>query len=123
MSALDIWTDPAWVQSLSDFLGCPLAFVEGSESLGGNAAAAALRGRVGPPRPGVTLELLVKVLTTRMDDGSVAVWALVFFYVDKRRVAEEGKSHLAIEWRDGAWHRRHWEEDEYDEWAELETLD
>jgi hypothetical protein len=123
MSALDIWTDVAWVQSLSDFLGFPLAFVEGSESLGGNAGAAALRGRVGPPHPGVTLELLVKALTTRMDDGGVAVWALVFFYVDKRRVAEEGKSHLAIEWRDGAWHRRRWEEDEYDEWTELETLD
>ncbi|HZI16248.1 MAG TPA: hypothetical protein VE153_38140 [Myxococcus sp.] len=52
MSVLDIWTDAAWVQSLSDFLGCPLAFVEG-------------------------------------DDGGVAVWALVFFYVDKRRVAAE----------------------------------
>ena len=112
-----------WVQSLSDFLGCPLAFVVGSETLEVNAGAAALRGVVGPPRPGITVELLVKALTTRMDDGSVAVWALVFYYVDKRRVAEEGKSHLAIEWRDGEWHRRRWEDDEYDEWTELETLD
>jgi hypothetical protein len=123
MSALDIWTDPAWVQSLSDFLGHPLALVVGSEGLERNAGDATFRSVAGAPRPGVTIELLVKVLTSRLDDGRVAVWALVFFYVDKRRVAEAGKSHLAIEWKDGAWHRRRWEDDEYDEWTEFETLD
>jgi hypothetical protein len=121
MSTLAVWTDPAWVQSLSEFLGCPLAFVEGSELLKVDAGVAVLRGVVGPARPGVTLELLVKVLTTRQED--VSVWALVFFFVDKRRVAEEGKSHLALEWREGQWHRRGWEPDEYGEWEDLKTLD
>lgn len=121
MSALDVWTDPAWIRSLSDFLGCPLSLVVGSEVLEADAGAATLRGVVGPAHPGVTIELLVKVLTTRQED--VAVWALVFFYVDKRRVAEEGKSHLALEWREGQWHRRYWEADIYGEWEDFKTLD
>ncbi|WP_224242640.1 hypothetical protein [Hyalangium gracile] len=69
------------------------------------------------------IELLVKLLTTRMDDGSVAIWALVFFFVDKRRVAEKGKSHLTAAWRAGQWAQRGWEADIYDEWTELEALE
>jgi hypothetical protein len=59
----------------------------------------------------------------RKDDGDVAVWALVFFFVDKRRVAEQGKCCLAVEWRSGQWVRRGWESDVYGEWTDMEMLE
>jgi hypothetical protein len=124
MKTADVWSEHVeWIRSLSVFLGCQLRLVEGSESLEVDAASATLEGVVGPPHPGIIIELVVKLLTTRKDNGDVAVWALVFFFVDKRRVAEQGKCHLAMEWRDGQWSRRGWESDDEGEWAGLETLE
>lgn len=97
MKTADIWSEHVeWIRSLSVFLGCQLRLVEGSESLEANAASATLKGVVGPPHPGIIIELVVKLLTTRKDGGDVAVWALVFFFVDKRRVAEQGKCYLSL---------------------------
>lgn len=124
MKTADVWAAHVeWIQSLSEFLGRPLRIIEGSETYDVNAASATLKGAVGPPHPGITIELVVELLTTRMDDGLVAVWALVFFFVDKRRVAEQGKCCLAVELRGGQWHRRGWESDVYGEWTDLETLE
>lgn len=124
MKPTDVWSAHGeWIQSLSGFLGCPLRLVEGSEIVQVNAAAATLEGAIGPPHPGVRIELLVKLLTNRNDDGGVVIWSLVFFFIDKQRVAPQGKCLLALEWREGQWHHRHWESDVYDEWTELETLD
>jgi hypothetical protein len=94
----------------------------GVETMHGEARGPRLEGVVGPPHPGIIIELVVKLLTTRKDDGDVAVWALVFF-VDKRRVAEQGKCYLAMEWLDGQWSRRGWESDDEGEWTGLETLE
>jgi hypothetical protein len=124
MKTADVWSEHIeWIRSLSVFLGCQLRLVEGSESLEVDAASATLEGVVGPPHPGIIIELVVKLLTTRKDDGDVAVWALVFFFVDKRRVAEQGKCCLAVEWRSGQWVRRGWESDVYGEWTDLEVLE
>lgn len=124
MKDTDVWSAHVeWIRTLSVFLGCPLRLVEGSEIVEVNAAAATLEGSLVPPHPSIALELIVELLTTRMDDGDVAVWALVFFFVDKRRVAEQGKCCLAVEWREGQWRRRGWESDEYGEWTDLETLE
>jgi hypothetical protein len=124
MKPTDVWSAHGeWTQSLLDFLGCPLRLVEGSETVDIAAASGTLRGVLVPPHPGVMMELLVKLLMTRQDDGEVAIWALVFFFVDKQSVAPQGKFVLALEWSEGQWHHRHWEPDEYDEWTELETLD
>jgi len=124
MKIADVWSDHAeWIRSLSAFLGCPLRLVEGSESLEADAASATLEGVVGPPHQGISIELIVKVLTTRKDDGDVAIWALVFFFVAKRRVAEQGKCCLAVEWREGKWSRRGWEADDEGEWTELESIE
>ncbi|RKG99333.1 hypothetical protein D7V97_31820 [Corallococcus sp. CA053C] len=113
----------AWIQTLSGFLGCPLGLVEGSETLEADAASSTLEGVMGPPHSGITTELLVKLLVTRRDDGGLDVWALVFFFVDKRRVAERDKCYLTVEWREGQWARRGWEADAEGEWAGLETLE
>lgn len=124
MKTADVWPAHAeWIHSLSVFLGCPLRLVEGSETLEVGAASATLEGVAGPPHQGITIALVVKLLTARKDDGTVAVWALVFFFVDRRRVAEQGKCCLAVEWRDGQWSRRGWEPDAYGEWTDLETLE
>ena len=124
MRNVDVWSEHVeWIRALSVFLGCPLLLVEGSESLEVDAASATLEGVVGPPHPGIIIELVVKLLATRKDDGGVAVWALVFFFVDKRRVAEQGRCCLAIEWREGQWSRRGWESDGEGEWMGLETLE
>jgi hypothetical protein len=124
MKTADVWSEHAeWIRSLSVFLGCQLRLVEGSESIEADAASATLEGVAGPPHQGIIIELVVKLLTTRKDDGDVAVWALVFFFVDKRRVAEQGKCCLAIEWRSGQWSRRGWESDDEGEWMDLETLE
>jgi len=124
MKTADVWSEHIeWIRALSVFLGCQLRLVEGSESLEVDAASATLEGVVGPPHPGIIIELVVKLLTTRKDDGDVAVWALVFFFVDKRRVAEQGKCCFAVEWRSGQWVRRGWESDVYGEWIDLETLE
>jgi len=124
MKTADVWSEHVeWIRSLSEFLGCQLRLIEGSESLEADAASATLEGRVGPPHSGIIIEFVVKLLTIREDDGDVAVWALVFFFVDKRRVAEQGKCCLAVEWRSGQWIRRGWESDDEGEWTGLETLD
>jgi hypothetical protein len=124
MKTADVWSEHVeWIRSLSVFLGCQLLLVEGSESLEVDAASATLEGVVGPPHPGVSIECVVKLLTARKDDGDVAVWALVFFFVDKRRVAEQGRCCLAVEWHSGQWVRRGWESDVYGEWTDLETLE
>ena len=124
MKTADVWSEHVeWIRSLSAFLGCQLRLVEGSESLEVDAASATLEGVVGPPHPGIIIELVVKLLTTRKDSGDVAVWALVFVFVDKRRVAEQGKCYLAMEWRDGQWSQRGWESDDEGEWTGLETLE
>jgi len=112
-----------WIRALSVFLGCPLRLVEGSETVDPAASAATLEGTLVPSHPGITVELIVKLLTTRMDDGEVAVWALVFFFIDKQRVAPPGQCCLAVEWHEGHWKQRRWESDEYGEWTELETLE
>ncbi|WP_224368749.1 hypothetical protein [Hyalangium versicolor] len=124
MKTADVWSEHVeWSRALSVFLGCQLRLVEGSESLEVDAASATLEGVVGSPHPGIIIELVVKLLTTRKDDGDVAVWALVFFFVDKRRVAEQGKCCLAVEWRSGQWVWRGWESDVHSEWTDLETLE
>ncbi|WP_342378713.1 hypothetical protein NVS55_04880 [Myxococcus stipitatus] len=69
------------------------------------------------------VELIVKLLVTRDDDRGVSIWALVFFFVDRRRVAEEGACCLAVELRDGQWRRRGWVADANGEWAGLEVLE
>src|SRR5262245_36021647 len=117
MKTEDVWAAHGeWISSLSTFLGCQLRLVEGSEIIDPDAAAATLRGGFGAPHPGVIIECAVKLLTTRKDDGEVAIWALVFFFIDKRRVAKQGKCCLAVEWRSGQWGRRGWEADVYEEW-------
>ncbi|TQF16038.1 hypothetical protein FJV41_10170 [Myxococcus llanfairpwllgwyngyllgogerychwyrndrobwllllantysiliogogogochensis] len=124
MKDVDLWSEHVeWLKSLSLFLGCPLRIVQGSETIEVDAASATLEGMVGTPHPGLTIELVVKLLVTRKDDCGVAVWALVFFFIDKRRVAEQGKCCLAVEWREGQWSRRGWESDADGEWAGLETLE
>jgi hypothetical protein len=124
MKTADVWAaHDEWIGSLSVFLGCQLRLVEGSEMLDADAAAATLRGVFGAPHSGVSVECFVKLQTARKDDGDVAVWALIFFFVDKRRVAEQGKCCLAVEWRSGQWIRRGWESDVYEEWTGLETLE
>ena len=126
MTTTDVWSAHAeWIQSLSAFLGSGLRLVEGSETVRADSADATLEGAVGPPQAGIPIQLIVKLQTTRMDTGEVSVWALVFYFVGKQRVAPPGKCLLAVEWRDGQWHRRTWESDEYGEWewAGLEVLD
>ncbi|WP_140859939.1 hypothetical protein [Myxococcus xanthus] len=124
MMDVDLWSGHVkWIESLSTFLGCQLQTVQGSETTGIDAASATLEGVVGARHPGVVVELVVKLLVSRNDDGDVLVWALVFFFVDKRRVAEEGKCCLVVERREGQWRRRGWEADDNGEWAGLEMLD
>ncbi|WP_235685344.1 MULTISPECIES: hypothetical protein [Corallococcus] len=120
---MDLWSGHAeWLKSLSLFLGCSLRIVHGSETVEVDAASATLEGMVGALHSGIVIELVVKLLVAQKDDGSVTVWALVFFFVDKRRVAEQGMCYLALEWREDQWCRRGWESDVDDEWAGLETL-
>lgn len=124
MKTADVWSEHAeWIRSLSIFLGSQLRLVEGSESFESDTASVTLEGTLGSQSPSVIIELIVKLLSTREDTGDVAVWALVFFFVDKRRVAEEGKCYLALEWRAGQWSRRGWESDDEGEWVDLKTLD
>ncbi|NVJ19347.1 hypothetical protein [Myxococcus sp. AM010] len=124
MMDVDLWSKHAkWIESLSTFLGCQLQTVQGSEAIGVDTASATLEGVIGARHSGVVVELVVKLLVTRNDDRGVSVWALVFFFVDKRRVSEEGKCCLAVEWREDQWIRRGWEEDDNGEWAGLEMLD
>ncbi|AEI63079.1 hypothetical protein [Corallococcus macrosporus] len=123
MMDVDLWSEHVkWIDSLSTFLGCHLKSVQGSETIGVDAASATLEGVVGARHSGVVVELVVKLLVTR-NEGDVSVWALVFFFVDGRRVAEEGKCCLAVEWREGQWSRRGWEADDTGEWVGLEVLE
>lgn len=112
-----------WIRGLSDFLGCSLRLVDGSEIIREQSAFATLRGTLGPPPPRIALDLNVKLQVNRMDDGDIAVWALVFYFVDKRRVAAKGGCFLTLQLCGEKWERRGWEADVYGEWDELETLD
>ncbi|MCE9671599.1 hypothetical protein LY474_27710 [Myxococcus stipitatus] len=125
MKTGDRWAEHVgWIQELSRFLGCPLSMVEGSESVAPDAASWTLEGSLGAPsQTGLSFDLVVKLQATRVDSGDLSVWALVFFFVDKRRVAEEGSCFLSLEWRMGAWRRKGWEADVHGEWGGLETLD
>ncbi|AFE06384.1 hypothetical protein COCOR_05465 [Corallococcus coralloides DSM 2259] len=124
MQVADVWSSrEVWLRALNDFLGATLQLVEGSESFGNDAAGATLRDTVSRARPGVMIEHVVQMQATQVDGGEVQVWALVFFFVDRRRVAPAGQCFLALQWEDGRWSSRRWEADVYGEWTGLETLD
>lgn len=124
MQVAYVWSSrEVWIRALSDFLGGALRLVDGSEIVHDDAVHATLRESLSPPHSGVTMERLVKLQVSRVESGEIEVWALVFFFVDKQRVAPAGQCFLTLQWRDGRWSPRQWEADVYDEWTGLETLD
>ncbi|NNB93403.1 hypothetical protein HJC10_04035 [Corallococcus exiguus] len=124
MRVADVWSSrEVWLLALSDFLGGTLQFVEGSERLGNDAAGATLTEARSSPCPGVMVERVVELQVTQVESGDVEVWALVFFFVDKKRVAPAGQCFLTLQWENGCWRSRRWEADVHDEWTGLEALD
>ncbi|RKG53696.1 hypothetical protein D7X30_29980 [Corallococcus sp. AB011P] len=124
MQVADVWSSrEVCLLALSDFLGATLQLVQGSERVGNDAASATVRDSMSPSRPGGVIEHVVHLQVAQVEGGEVEVWALVFFFVEKRRVAPAGQCFLTLQWEKGRWNSRRWEADVYGEWTGLETLD
>lgn len=114
--------------------GFALALIEESVIVEGGYLAATARSLASEPAPepapvpAVRLEALAKILISPNEAGGSQTWALVFFFVNRQRVAPAGMSHLTLKLDregDGAsrWVAVDWEEDEHQEWSGLERLD
>ncbi|MFP2899322.1 hypothetical protein [Corallococcus sp. 4LFB] len=124
MQVADVWSSrEVWIRALSEFLGGALRLVAGSEIVRDDAAYGTLRDALASPHTGVALERVVELQVTQLDSGEFAVWALVFFFIGKQRVAPAGQCFLSLQWKDGCWFSRGWEADVHEEWTGLKTLD
>lgn len=72
---------------------------------------------------GPTYNVIVKIMSSVLDSGEKSTWALVFFYINRIRVAPKGKDYATLSLaRGGKWFMAEWESDVYDEWSELALL-
>jgi len=108
------------LEQLGGALGFGLHFVPDSmRGEGGNFAATARSvpdGRGGECK----IEVLVHLLVSDPKEDGPSIWALVFYFVDRRRVAPPGMSHLTLAFDEieGRWRAKEWENDPYDEWTD-----
>jgi hypothetical protein len=108
------------VDTLACASGLTLALVEGSVSIEGESIVMTAMSRGAPRGRNITLDAVAKVFIAEAQEGKRATWALIFFYIDGRRVAAEGLSHVAFSLDDGGeWKKLGWERDEYNEWGEM----
>ena len=105
-----------WVESLSECLGLPLTAVEGSKHGNHESNSLTARGamRVGP---GLELSVLAEIYLAEQQ-----VWAMLFVYLNGKRVGPSGFDYLILRSNDGVWQSGAWERDEYQEWAKYDSL-
>jgi hypothetical protein len=67
------------------------------------------------------LQFVVKILVSDCSISEPRTWALVFFFVNRRRVAPADFSHATLSYdvEGQVWHFRDWEVDAFDEWGDL----
>lgn len=111
------------VVTLNDSTGLSLVLAEDSISIDDGYAVATALSKAVAAEGHVALEAVAKVFISESDDGDQATWSLVFFYLDGKRVAPQGFSHMTFVLDEKArWRKVGWEADEYGEWAEMDAI-
>ena len=110
------------VDALARASGLALVLVEDSILVEGEYVAMTATSRGAAESHGISLSAIARVLVAEQHEGKRPTWALVFLYIDGRRVVAEGLSHVAFSLDDeGEWKKLGWERDEYNEWEEMNT--
>ncbi|MGC4064600.1 MAG: hypothetical protein QM784_08140 [Polyangiaceae bacterium] len=70
-------------------------------------------------------DVVVKLLVAGPEIESERVWALVFVFINGKRVAPSAADYMTFVYENApaAWVFRAWESDVYDEWSDLEEFD
>jgi hypothetical protein len=109
---------------LEGAIGFELRLVEGSVIRERDDVAATARSKRSEPSPEVRVEVLVQLLISTPEPAGSSIWALIFYYVNGRRVAPPGLSHMTLSFakESSRWMPGDWEADEYEEWTEFDRL-